>query len=252
MGHHHFSIIPCKLTRCLAALPCLSPCLPLLQGRVLWQQRGHAVINAGAGSPAASAHHVLLCISGWRLPASPAQAGLATMSPGKKVAWHIAFPKHHSPAHPHKGAAAPGHPTQVLAGTPPPNYPTGPIYWGDKKSNGPQKAINLTAASQRTPPDEEPNRSQQGAEIGCPGETQGLWEPFREHIKVNQPKTLELWTQKSHRGLKPFASTDKVRGSWEAARDAGNRSTERLPSQTCPKHPLQPGMLASCSGHHRL
>lgn len=86
VGHHHFSVIPCKLTRCLAALPCLSPCLPLLQGRVLRQQRGHAVINAGAGSPAVSAHHVLHCVSGCGLPASPAQAGLATVSPGRRVA----------------------------------------------------------------------------------------------------------------------------------------------------------------------
>lgn len=178
----------------------------------------------GAGSP----HR----LSKLALPPCP----LAERGP-----WHIGFPKYHNPAHPHKGAAAPGHPTQVLAGIPLPNYPADPIYWGDKKSNGPQKAINLTAASQRTPPDEDPNRSQQGAEIGCPGETRGLWEPFREHIKVNQAKTLELWMQKAHRGLKPFASTDKVRGSWEAARDAGSRSTEQPPSQTCPSIRSSPG-----------
>jgi len=60
VGRHHLSIIPCKLTRRLAALHCPHPCLPLLQGRVLRQHCSCALANAGAGSPAMAARHVYI------------------------------------------------------------------------------------------------------------------------------------------------------------------------------------------------
>lgn len=64
-GHHHFNIIPCTLTRCLAAVPCI----PLLQGRVLQQQCRHALINTVTGSPDTSAHHILhYCVLGHWAP----------------------------------------------------------------------------------------------------------------------------------------------------------------------------------------
>lgn len=140
-GHRHSSAIPCKLTRCLVAVPCLCPCLPLLQDRVLWQQCSRAPVSAGAGSPAVSAPHVLLCISGHELLTSPAQAGLAHCVPWQRggLAHWVPETSHSCPSSQRSRSSSPSH---AGAGqhTPSQTTPQSPIKAiGDKKSNRPKK-----------------------------------------------------------------------------------------------------------------
>lgn len=86
-GYHHFSVTPCKLTRCLAALPAHVPASPLPSS----SSSTASVFNARASSPAASAPHLLGCVSAQGLPTAPAQPALATISgwPDTSCSQHI-------------------------------------------------------------------------------------------------------------------------------------------------------------------
>lgn len=51
---------PLQANEGLAAVLAHVPACPL-QGKAMWQQCSCALINAGSGSPAASAHHLVPC-----------------------------------------------------------------------------------------------------------------------------------------------------------------------------------------------
>lgn len=83
-GFHHSSVIPCKLTRCLAALPAHVPAsLPAQHSSTA------AVINAPAGSPAVSAPHLLGCVSAQGLPTAQPAHTTTSGWPDTSASQHI-------------------------------------------------------------------------------------------------------------------------------------------------------------------